>query len=173
MTQTTGNWPPSASLQRIPPSPKLGGKHETRDRRHAHQPLGAVPRLRRAASRRLAHLRCAVPGNRDQALPPLSQRHGTAAQRNRTGARMSGGSFNYLYAKYWPDIANECDGELRNMADELAALGYAEDAAAETEELILIMRQAAVRVRTRQDRLKAVWKAVEWWKSSDSGEEAI
>jgi hypothetical protein len=84
---------------------------------------------------------------------------------------MSGGSYEYLFAKDIDDLLH--NPELRNMADRLAGLGYARDAAAETEELILLLRQFQVRVEVRVKRLADVWKAVEWWDSRDSGEDAV
>jgi hypothetical protein len=85
---------------------------------------------------------------------------------------MSGGSYNYLC--YCDGLSELLDGhmsDLRSMADDLAALGYAEDAAAETEELICMVNQASVRIETRIKRLRAIWKAREWWVSCDSSED--
>jgi hypothetical protein len=94
---------------------------------------------------------------------------------------MSGGSYSYLFVKdagssNGPDRSMsiwDAEGEVERMAARLAALDYAEDAARETEELLLIMRQARVRVQARLHRLSGVWHAVEWCDSGDSGEDGI
>lgn len=85
---------------------------------------------------------------------------------------MSGGSYDYLAYKSVSDLIDR-DGELRSMADRLAGLGYARDAARETEDLILTLRQFQNRIQTRIDRLSGVWHAVEWWDSGDSGEDYV
>ncbi|MFJ2110634.1 hypothetical protein ACIOEX_01675 [Streptomyces sp. NPDC087850] len=59
------------------------------------------------------------------------------------------------------------------MADRLAELGYAQDAAAETEELLVMLQQWEIRAQVRAKRLAGVWKAVEWWDSCDSGENGV
>lgn len=94
---------------------------------------------------------------------------------------MSGGSYSYLFTKDSessgdPDRSMsiwDAEEEVERMAARLAGIGYAEDAARETEELLLIMRQARVRVQARLDRLSGVWHAVEWWDSGDSGEDGV
>jgi hypothetical protein len=85
---------------------------------------------------------------------------------------MSGGSYNYLCYKQADDILENL-GNLQDMADRLAGLGYAEDAATETQELLLIIRQYQNRINASLKRLTDVWRAVEWWDSSDSGEESV
>lgn len=86
---------------------------------------------------------------------------------------MSGGSYNYLYSKDTDmGLLNE-EAELDSMAQRLAGLGYAEDAARETEEILLLIRQAKVRIDTRAQRLRGIWHAVEWWDSADSGEDGV
>lgn len=86
---------------------------------------------------------------------------------------MSGGSFNYLC---WKDSEQlfDYDGieDLEQMADELLELGY-KDAAMETYDLLRIIKQSKVRVQVIQDRLKPVFKAVEWLHSGDSGMESV
>jgi hypothetical protein len=86
---------------------------------------------------------------------------------------VSGGSYNYLCHGFdLEDVINKrCD--LRAMADRLAGLGYAEDAAKETEELLVLLNQWCVRAEVRMKRLADVWKAVEWWDSSDWGEDEV
>lgn len=86
---------------------------------------------------------------------------------------MSGGSFNYL-CHTWDlnDITSKL-GDLEDMATALAGLDYAQDAARETEELLVLIRQWQVRTGVRLQRLTPVWKAMEWWRSCDSGEDAF
>lgn len=85
---------------------------------------------------------------------------------------MSGGSYNYLCYKD-ASMIWDSTGTLSDMAQRLAGLGYAADAAAETESLLLLLRQAEIRIQTRIDRLSKVWRAVEWWDSGDSGEDGL
>lgn len=86
---------------------------------------------------------------------------------------MSGGSYNYLYSMQDLEDLQARQHDLRDMADRLAGLGYAQDAARETEELLLLLRQWETRAAVRMSRLTAVWRAVEWWDSNDSGESAV
>ena len=85
---------------------------------------------------------------------------------------MSGGSFNYLCVQE-PDQIMANDSHLQAMADALAALGYADDAAAETEELLLTVRQMRNRISAMARRLSDVHYAVEWWKSGDWSEDQV
>lgn len=86
---------------------------------------------------------------------------------------MSGGSYNYLcWVQDLEDI-NSKRYALREMADRLAGLGYAQDAAAETEELLVLLQQWEIRAGVRIKRLSDVWHAVEWWDSNDSTEEDV
>ena len=85
---------------------------------------------------------------------------------------MSGGSYNYLCYTDGDTIWNNI-GNLSDMSARLAGLGYADDAARETEELLVMMRQARNRIETRIKRLSDVWRAVEWWDSGDSGEDHV
>ena len=62
---------------------------------------------------------------------------------------------------------------MQRMADRLAKLGYADDAAKETMETLLEIRQAKNRIQTRLDRLRDVWRSVEWWDSCDTSEEGL
>ncbi|MFD6490682.1 hypothetical protein [Streptomyces sp. NPDC060188] len=86
---------------------------------------------------------------------------------------MSGGSYNYLCHAFDLDDLLERRHSLREMADRLAGLGYAEDAAKETEELLVLLNQWGVRAMVRKNRLAEVWKAVEWWDSSDRSEKGV
>jgi hypothetical protein len=87
---------------------------------------------------------------------------------------MSGGAYDYLCNKDAEDAFDDTvQQNLRRMADRLAGLGYAEDAARETEELICMIAQAEVRVSVRMRRLSSVWRSVEWWDSCDSSEDYV
>lgn len=85
---------------------------------------------------------------------------------------MSGGSHNYLYSKSSWDIMENLEA-LDRMSDDLSVLGYAEDAARETEEILCFIRHFQIRIDTRIERLSKVWRAMEWWKSADSGEDYV
>lgn len=86
---------------------------------------------------------------------------------------MSGGSYNYLcYASDLEDLVGK-QQDLQEMVDRLAGLGYAQDAASESLELLLMLRQLQVHIEARMRRLKDVWKAIEWWDSSDYGEDQV
>lgn len=86
---------------------------------------------------------------------------------------MSGGSYNYLCAIQDLEDLQARQHDLANMAERLAGLGYAQDAARETEELLLLFRQWQTRADIRLRRLTDVWKAVEWWDSNDSSETRV
>lgn len=86
---------------------------------------------------------------------------------------MSGGSYNYLFtAQDLEDLHNRRH-DLEEMANRLAGLGYAQDAARETEELLVLFRQWETRAAVRMHRLEDVWHAVEWWDSNDSSEQRV
>ena len=85
---------------------------------------------------------------------------------------MSGGSYNYLYTKDAADLFGYA-GDLEDMANRLAGLGYAVDAAKDAYDLLAIIRTQAVRVEAAMARLGPVFRAVEWWDSADSSEEAV
>lgn len=82
---------------------------------------------------------------------------------------MSGGSYNYLAYSEAEHIYEKIE-QLEAMSNDLASLGYAADAARETEELLCILRHFHIRVQVRLNRLNGVWHAMEWWRSGDSGE---
>jgi hypothetical protein len=86
---------------------------------------------------------------------------------------MSGGSYNYLCHAFDLDDLLEKRHSLREMADRLAGLGYADDAAKETEELLVLLNQWGVRAEVRRNRLADLWKAVEWWDSCDWSESRV
>lgn len=85
---------------------------------------------------------------------------------------MSGGSFNYLFIRGGDDIWEHIQ-DVEEMANDLAQLGYADDAARETTELLLIMRQSRVRADVIIKRLNVIWHNMEWWRSMDSGEDGV
>ncbi|PRX91969.1 hypothetical protein [Allonocardiopsis opalescens] len=86
---------------------------------------------------------------------------------------MSGGSHNYLCWTSDLEELTQKQTALREMADDLAALGYADDAARETEELLVMLRQWQNRAEVRIRRLSEVWRALEWWHSDDINEDAF
>jgi len=85
---------------------------------------------------------------------------------------MSGGSYDYLFYKDPDELLNSLS-TIQDMTDRLAGLGYADDAASETEYLLLTIRQFENRISTMKARLEDVWRAVEWWDSNDSGEDGV
>lgn len=92
---------------------------------------------------------------------------------------MSGGSFNYLYqwAEGWKDMAcglGDRPSDLDRMAAEIRALqqkhpGVATKAAEDVALLEWLLHQCQV----VGQRLAPVFKAVEWWRSSDWGEDSV
>lgn len=85
---------------------------------------------------------------------------------------MSGGEYEYLYIQDAHTLMLKTH-IIQAMADRLAELGYASDAARETQELLLTVRQYENRIDVMQARLAGVWKAVEWCDSGDWGEDEI
>ena len=87
---------------------------------------------------------------------------------------MSGGSYEYLCYKD-PDemLSGSVRPHLEAMAERLSKLGWADDAAQETYEVLAILRQTETRLRVHNKRLNRVWHAVEWWDSGDSGPDAL
>lgn len=85
---------------------------------------------------------------------------------------MSGGSYDYLCFKD-SDVLMNMQPKIQEMVDRLAGLGYAKDAAKETEDLLLTIRQYEVRIDVMKERLYEVWRSVEWWDSCDSGEDEV
>ncbi|BFP50054.1 hypothetical protein KCMC57_64220 (plasmid) [Kitasatospora sp. CMC57] len=86
---------------------------------------------------------------------------------------MSGGSYDYLCRVMDLGELLAKEHRLEEMADRLAGLGYAEDAAHETQELIVQLRQFKVRADVRVKRLSDLWHAVEWWDSGDTAEKDV
>lgn len=86
---------------------------------------------------------------------------------------MSGGSYDYLHtAADLADLQSQ-RFNLEAMAKRLAGLGYAQDAARETEELLVLFRQWETRAAVRIRRLEDLWYRVERWDSHDGGEDAV
>jgi cell division septum initiation protein DivIVA len=86
---------------------------------------------------------------------------------------VSGGGFNYLCLKDASDLFRAGLGDAQDMVDALAELGYAPDAAQETAALIAEVRAAEARISAKIDRLRDTWKAMEWWRSCDWGEDQL
>ena len=63
--------------------------------------------------------------------------------------------------------------DLERMADELAKTGDAPDAAKETLELVMKIRQMNMYAEVISARLNGVWHAMEWWQDGDYGEEQL
>lgn len=86
---------------------------------------------------------------------------------------MSGGSFNYLcHAEDLGELWAKMDF-LEEMASELHKLGYAEDVAVETKELFELLEKCNNEIDQKTKGLKEVWRAVEWWRSCDYGEDDV
>lgn len=86
---------------------------------------------------------------------------------------MSGGSYNYLCHTWDLSDLTQKKGDLADMFDRLAGLGYAEDAARETYTLLVQLRQFEIQTMVHVERLQDLWKAVEWWDSADTGEDSV
>ena len=89
---------------------------------------------------------------------------------------MSGGSHDYLCNAFelW-DLISKPEGitRLAEMADDLAELGYAKDAAIETQRILQKIRAMEVQWQVANGRMRGVWKALEWWHSGDRSEECF
>lgn len=85
---------------------------------------------------------------------------------------MSGGSWNYLCYKDVSELV-ELEEDIENMGERLTGLGYATDAAIDTLELLLTIRQFKAKSQELKDKLEDIWKAIEWWDSLDSGENEV
>ncbi|MDT7847206.1 hypothetical protein [Streptomyces justiciae] len=86
---------------------------------------------------------------------------------------MSGGSYDWLYEAQDLEDLQARQFQLEAMAERLAGLGYAQDAARETEELLVLFRQWQTRAGVRVARLADLWQAVEYWDSADRTEDAV
>ena len=85
---------------------------------------------------------------------------------------MSGGSYNYICFADVVDLFHN-QRNIESMYDRLHSLGYADDAANETIDMLVMIRDAYSTIENYRKRLEPVWKAVEWWDSNDSGEEEV
>lgn len=85
---------------------------------------------------------------------------------------MSGGSYDYLCFKEADELFNS-ESSIKEMFDALAGLGYAEDAARATMDLLLEVRRSRVCLQAMKDKLEPVWKAIEWWHSCDTSEDDL
>lgn len=84
---------------------------------------------------------------------------------------MSGGSYNYVSCKETDELlSGHYNEDLEEMAKALWKLGYADDAAIETDSLIRTIQQCYDRIESCKNRLSNVWHALEWWESGDSSE---
>lgn len=87
---------------------------------------------------------------------------------------MSGGSYNYLCTKDAGDLVGyQGEGDLVHMAERLAGLGYAEDAAKDAYDLLAMVRTQRARIDAALKRLYEVFYAVEWWDSADRSEDDV
>lgn len=82
---------------------------------------------------------------------------------------MSGGSFEYMCFKGADELV-QFEEQLERMTNYLAGRGDAEDAARETQEVLLLIRQYKVRIEARAKRLHEIWRTVEWHISGDYSE---
>lgn len=86
---------------------------------------------------------------------------------------MSGGSFDYLYCKDPSDLFN-CSAiqSIDEMATILISHGDI-DVAKDMLRLKETIEQALVRVEVKQEKLQDVMESIEWWQSSDYGEDTF
>lgn len=85
---------------------------------------------------------------------------------------MSGGSYDYLCYKDALQLL-DYEGPLSAMANRLTGLGYAQEAAQETSELLSIVQRTLKDIQIRAGHLRNVWQAVEWWDSGDWDEDGV
>ncbi|RKN35970.1 hypothetical protein [Streptomyces hoynatensis] len=79
---------------------------------------------------------------------------------------MSGGSYDYLYAKDLVDLY----GSVEEMAQRLSQLAERDSPAARDTWTILGLMDA---IRSMQGRLEGVWHAVEWYDSCDYSRDQV
>lgn len=78
---------------------------------------------------------------------------------------MSGGSFNYLFTKEFPEILNETE-TLIEMSNWFTKHGYDKLA---TKNILIVMDIEKFKedITAKIEALSNVWKAVEWYESGD------
>lgn len=84
---------------------------------------------------------------------------------------MSGGSFNYLCWAMAGELVQK-RSDISDMVRALADDGII-DAAKETESILLILNHFEVLMQARIERLSPVWKAIEWQRSGDWGQDCV
>lgn len=85
---------------------------------------------------------------------------------------MSGGSYNYLCYKDAQDIV-DYQTDLADMQARLSGLDYAQVAAKDTQAVLDEIRVLFDSIEVKIKALQPIWRAVEWWDSNDSGEDAV
>lgn len=86
---------------------------------------------------------------------------------------MSGGSWDYLYRRGADDLVSRSD-TIFELADRLESLGYANDAAADTRALAEKIVAFSTEVNAiMSSRMSDLWHGIEWWDSSDIGEDGF
>lgn len=86
---------------------------------------------------------------------------------------MSGGHYDYLYCKEtYEFFSYSVTSNLDDMAEVLIKEGY-EDVARDLTRLSEYIKSARNRVDVLKDQLKDVMHAVEWWASSDYGDDNL
>lgn len=89
---------------------------------------------------------------------------------------MSGGSYNYICNRDADELVASHSDDMDSMLTRLQGLGYADDAAAETQGVIddlAELRRLMARIDRRMRPVQAVWRAMEWWDSLDSSEDGF
>lgn len=84
---------------------------------------------------------------------------------------MSGGSFNYLYCKDGAELFNYVS-DIEDIEAALIKLNYI-DVAKDTRRLIEYLKTALVRIDVLNEQLKPIFRAVEYYYSSDIGKESV
>lgn len=78
---------------------------------------------------------------------------------------MSGGSFDYLYGCHELELF-ERERHLEMMVEKLTELGFIEQAN-ETKRILETIEFSLSIVKERKDKLRDIWKDVEWYTSGD------
>lgn len=81
---------------------------------------------------------------------------------------MSGGSFNYLYAKS-PDELIEMTDTIKRMRDRLVELKAPRTCVEQTERVLDLIERFWSVMTVRISSLEGVWHGVEWYDSNDWG----